>query len=1178
MTKALLKDLLREIWRSKSRFLAIMAIVAIGSGFFAGVKSSCPDMKMTAKAYYEDYNLADFHVMSNYGLDDDDIKAIRKAVNVRGITGGYSVDAMVKSDNDNIVLKVISYDISNPDTVDNINRPLLVDGRLPRSTGECVVVESKLASTDLEIGTKLNLYLEKDDISESLNTTEFKVVGTINLPSYVGFQYGNTTIGDGEIDSYILVPEEDFAYEVYTDVYFTLEETEGLDPFEQEYTDIIEENAKLLEENKELSYGRYNSIVADAEAELANARQELADGEAEANKELEAAKKELDDAKATLDDSRQKLDEGWEEYYEGVETLESEIADAKSQVEEGKTALQEAESQYNSGLEEYNEGYNEFLTQEASALTTLQEYEAQLAEIEPQVQDGRKQIDEAYETIDKFDETINKYATVTITEEEIPAEELTLMDSIDGYIGEMIPDIPEMPDLSELENLPIPVTVKGLFVLYVTTEDITEKQLCSLALNIISSEARSKIVENEVEVLKGEMGVMQLKSGIQEGYDELEDARKELEAAKEKLDSAKQEIDDGYAEIEANEALIAQNEEQGKALLESSLEELENGEAQYEEGLLQYEDGLYEYEKSSDDVEDELNEAREKIKDAEREVRNLSEPEWYVFDRTSNPGYSTYKEDAEKVDAIAAVFPFFFVLVAALVCSTTMTRMVEEQRTQMGTLKALGYSNKSIALKYLLYAISASVVGSIIGLSIGFKLFPWVIINAYKIMYSMPEPMMPFRWDYAGWCTLAGILCTGLSAYFVCRKELKTVPAQLMRPKAPKQGKKILLERVGFLWKHLSFSRKVTARNIFRYKSRTLMTTIGVAGCCALILTGFGLNYAITSIVDRQFEEIFLYDITVAVGENSSIDSVKEYVDEKGEVLDSMALMSKTVDVKKSDGILSVSLVVPKDASNIDEFITLRTMDDKTPLELNNDGVIINQKLSKILGLGTGDTMEIQNSNGSTTNVAISGVTENYAMNYIYMTPELYDELYYDTPEYNMIYANISEDASTETLSRELLDNEDVLGVAYSSDIMGRFIDTIGSLKSIVIVIIVSAGLLAFIVMYNLMNINVNERKRELATIKVLGFFDREVSAYIYRENNVSVFFGIVLGLIGGIFLERFVVSVAEVDAVMFISDMAWWCFVLSAVITAFFAVVVTIVVHFSLKKIDMVESLKAIE
>lgn len=1178
LTKALIKDLLREIWRSKSRFLAILAIVAIGTGFFAGVKSSCPDMKMTAKAYYEDYNLADFHVMSNYGLDDEDIKAIRKAVNVRGITGGYSVDAMVNSSDDNIILKVISFDVSNPDTVDNINRPMLVEGRLPRSTGECVVVESKLASTALEIGTKIQLYLEDDDISESLNTTEFKVVGTINLPSYVGFQYGNTTIGDGEIDSYILVPEEDFAYDVYTDVYFTLEETEGLDPFQQEYTDIIEENAELLEENKELSYGRYDAIVEEANEELEKARQELADGESEANKQLEDAKKELDDAKTTLDESRQKLDDGWDEYYDGVAELNTQIADAKRQVEEGKIALKDAEVQYNSGLAEYNSGYNEFLKQEADALETLHEYEAQLSEIEPQIQAGRAQIDEAYAMLDEFDDAISKYAALTVTEEEIPADEIAVMDTLDSFIDEMLPEIPNMPDLSELEDLPVPLTVKGLFVLYATTDNVSEKQLCMIALNIISSEARSKVVENEVSVLKGEMAVMQLKSGIEDGYDQLDDARQELEDAKDKLDSAKREIDDGYKEIESNEALIAQNEKQGKSLLDASLEELKEGEKQYAEGLIQYEDGLKEYESNAEDVEDELNDAREKIKDAEREVIELSQPEWYVFDRSSNPGYSTYKEDAEKVDAIAAVFPFFFVLVAALVCSTTMTRMVEEQRTQMGTLKALGYNNKSIVLKYLLYAISASVVGSIIGLCVGFKLFPWVIINAYKIMYSMPDPMMPFRWDYAGWCTLVGVLCTGLSAYFVCRKELKTVPAQLMRPKAPKQGKKILLERVGFLWNRLSFSRKVTARNIFRYKSRTLMTTIGVAGCCALILTGFGLNYAITSIVDRQFEDIFIYDITVAVSEGNNIDKVKEYVDSEDGVLDSMALMSKTVDVKKPDGIISVSLIVPKDISNIGDFITLRTMDEKTPLQLSNDGVIINQKLSKILGLGDGDTMTIQNSSGSSTDVKISGVTENYAMNYIYMTPELYDELYHDTPQYNMIYANISDDMSTETLSRELLDNENILGVAYSSDIMGRFIDTIGSLKSIVLVIIISAGLLAFIVMYNLMNINVNERKRELATIKVLGFYDREVSAYIYRENNVSVFLGIVFGLIGGIFLERFVVNVAEVDAVMFISDMAWWCFVVSALITALFAVIVTVVVHFSLKKIDMVESLKAIE
>lgn len=1180
MKKALVKDLFREIWRTKSRFLAILAIVAIGCGFFAGVKSSCPDMKLTAATYYEEYNLADFHIMSNYGLDDTDIEAIKETVNVRGISGGYSADVMVKSDDkNNLVLKAISYDLENPDTADNMNRPLLIEGRLPEKSGECVVEQSKLANGKLAIGSKIQLYLEKDDISESLKVTEYEIVGTINTPSYVGFQYGTTTVGDGEIDTYILIPEEDFAFDVYTDVYLTLQETEGLDPFEDEYGQIIEENTALLENNDKLTYNRYNDIVAEAQEELDDAKQELADGEAEAEEklndgwqELEDARIQLEDAKTRIDDARQELDDGWSEYYSGIETLNTEIANGRQQIEDAKAQLYSAEAEYNSGLEQYNQGLAEFQEKEAAALEELSGYEAQLAEIEPVVTAGRQELDSFKSLLSNYNSIIEKYSAITVTEEEILPDEIAVMDQIDAFIAEMMPGVP--------------ISIKNFFVSYATAP-AEEKQQYSSILSIVSSEGQKQIDEKEPQVIEGEEAVAQLKAGIEAGYSQLEAGRQELQNSKNQLDSAKQQIDDGYNEIYYNETLLNQKEAEGKQELENALAKLYSGEAdydagvvEYEDGLAEYQDGVEEYEQSKIDVEEELQEGRDKIADAEKELKDLETPEWYVFDRNDNPGYSTYEADAEKVDAIAAVFPFFFVLVAALVCSTTMTRMVEEQRTQMGTLKALGYNNRSIVSKYLIYAISASIVGSIIGLCIGFKLFPWVIINAYKIMYSMPDPMMPFRWDYAGWCTLVGILCTGLSAYFVCRKELKTVPAQLMRPKAPKVGKKIMLERVGFVWNKLSFLHKVTARNIFRYKARSLMTTIGIAGCCALILTGFGLNYAISSIVDRQFEDIFKYDVTIAISENTeNLEELQDYINSNRYINSSETLMVKTVDAEKNgETISSVSMSVLQNPEVVDDYITLRTMDDHTPLELTDDGVIISRKMSNVLKAKAGDSFSVVNSDGSKTELTVTGVTENYALNYIYMTPTLYREVYGEEPSYNMIYANIPDGVETSDLSTELLDDSDILGIAYSSDTMGRFVDTIGSLKSIVIVLIVSAGLLAFIVMYNLVNINVNERKRELATIKVLGFYDREVSSYIYRENNVAVLFGIILGLILGIFLEKFVVSVAEVDAVMFISDMAWWCYAVSALITAIFALIVTIVVHFSLKKIDMVESLKAIE
>lgn len=627
-----------------------------------------------------------------------------------------------------------------------------------------------------------------------------------------------------------------------------------------------------------------------------------------------------------------------------------------------------------------------------------------------------------------------------------------------------------------------------------------------------------------------------------------------------------------YSEL----AQTAQEEiDKGKVELENARQEAENLLA----GMLLISGGVEtpEYLQAKALAEEQLAAGEAEIAEAEKQLEQL-ECKWYVQTRSNNPGYSGYQDDAEKVDAIAKVFPIFFVLIAALVCLTTMTRMVEEERSQIGTMKALGYGKSAVTVKYLAYAVLASLLGSAVGLAVGFQLFPRVIIGAYTILYSMPKPITPFRWDYAAACTAAAVLCTGVSAYAACRRSMHTRPAQLMRPRAPKNGKRVFLERIGFIWSRLSFTYKVTVRNILRYKKRGIMTVIGIAGCTALLLTGFGLRYAVTAIAPKQYGEIFVYDAAAALNEEAEDYSALEHtLRDDPEISEHLFVMSRTLDAGGNGEVKSMSLYVPDRPENLEKYISLHEPNGKK-LALTNDGVIMTEKLANMLGVKEGGTVTVYRADGKEISLNVTGIAENYAMHFIYISPELYQSCFGEAAEFNMLLLNTAEGCDHESLSQRLLAGGDILGISYTSEGAASFMDTMKSLDSIVWVLILSAGALAFIVMYNLVNINVNERLRELATIKVLGFYNKEVSAYIYRENNIAAFFGMMFGLVFGIFLERFVIATAEVEAVMFASDISAECFLFAALLTAFFTVVVNISLHFRLKKINMVEALKSVE
>ncbi len=1055
MKNMLILNTLRSVKNTKSRFIAIMAIIAIGCGFFAGVKSAGPDMKLSAADYLDKQGLADFHIMSELGLDDEDVSAAEALGISDEIYAGYSADIMLggKDENEKIV-KLYSYDRDS-----GINKPYVTDGRLPENSGE-IFLDERL-SDNIKIGDTVKIETgDGEELSDIVGRSEYTVVGKGISPVYVSFDRGSTTIGNGVISGWALIPETDFTYEVYTDMYISLSEADGVDPYSSEYEDIISRNTNILEAfaDKQIEH-RKGVITDEAYEEINDAKAELEDG----RKELADAEQELADGKKEIADNEQKIEDGKKE----IADAEAEIADAKEQLADGET--------------EYN--------------------------------DGLRAKDDLNAVIEQLGEVVSKYETNA-------AESAAVVDEL----------------VNELD--------KGDFF---SVDETLQQLLTGYMMIPAAYDDGTKAMSKQ--------GLEQYISGLKNNVSEVE---ADLASARAELDNAKQEIADGEAEIEKSKQEISDAEKE----IADAKQEIADGE------------------KEVTDAKQEIADGEKEIADAEKELHDeIDDAKWYVFDRDYNPSYSNYALDCDRVDAIANVFPIFFILVAALVCCTTMTRMVEEQRIQIGTLKALGYSRFSIISQYVLYALAASIPGGFIGLLIGFNTLPPIIFKCYQAMYSQPYVIVPFRWDYAIGCVLTACLCTGVSALFASRQELVSCPAQLMRPKPPKNGKRIFLERISFIWKRLKFTTKVTFRNLFRYKARLFMTVVGIAGCTALLLTGYGLQYAITSIVDKQYGDIFKYDAIIALDKNAddaAYASVTGDMDSTGIVSDKMFVMQETVDISsEASDKYEAYLLVPENKDDLSCFIDLHERRSRDGITLSDDGVIIGEKIARLLGVTVGDSVYFNEGYPLT----VTGICENYTFNYVYMTDETYAKAGFDDSlRSNMLLIKMTDTSKEDELSSAIIKNDTVLAVSYSSKGGDKFRDLVSSLSMIIVVIIVAAGALAFVVLFNLSNININERIRELATIKVLGFYDGEVAAYVYRENIVLTFMGTLAGLGLGIWLEKFVIKTAEVDSVMFSSEIPLYCFAEAALLTLLFALLVNVTLYFRLKKIDMATSLKAIE
>lgn len=1063
---ALKKDSLRDIKKSLGRFLSITAIIALGVAFFTGIKISPQVMKGTADKYYDDYNLMDIRIVSTLGLTEDDVEEIGRIEGIEEVFETYTMDVLAEYKEKEVVLRI--HGLPNSNGINNIK---LVEGRFPENPQECVIEKGKNDSFIVPIGSTISLQSGKDeDLSDNLKNTEYKVVGMVQTPYYLSFEKGSSNIGNGQVKSFIMIPQENFKLKAYTDIYATVKDVKNLNSYNDEYFQIVDVvTDKLKDLAKEREVIRYEEIIGEA-------REELEKGKKEYFIEKEDAEKKLADA---LKD----IEEGKEEIAKGEKELVKEESDFLKTIKEGKEKLAKGESDLIKGEEEYSLG-----------LATFEANKKLAAE-------GFKQ-----------------------AEEEIKKGEAGIL-QIESSISQ----------INQVLNNPL-----------------------------LPNEEKEKL-NIELQSLTTILG--ETKESVESGKRQLEIKRHELAKAEEELTKTKELLQTSRKNLEEEKEKLIRGEKKGLQELKKAKEDLEKAKADVLEGEK-------EYLESKAKAEKELKEAWEKIEDGEREIEDIEKGKWYVLDRNSHYSYVDYGGAADRIDALSKVFPVFFALVAVLVCLTTMTRMVDEQRINIGTLKALGYGKGAIASKYIFYAFSATLLGCIIGVAIGFTVFPTIIFNAYGIMYLLPPVVLRFNTFLALSTSLVAIGLTTMTAYIACNNELRETTAALLRPKAPKAGKRILLERIPIIWNRFNFSGKVTIRNIFRYKRRFFMTVFGIAGCTALILTAYGIKDSIRTVVDTQFGELFTYDVIVGLNskgvEHLQDDRILEYSlihKESGKII---------VDSISKD----INIIVPKDTEEIDEFIHLKNRKNDKSLQIPDEGVIITEQVSRSLGVKVGDEIIFTNSEDDENMVKVYGITENYLFNYIYLSQDYYEKIFPRDVEFNEALGVIQEKTEEfqDKLSKDLIKIEGISNISFNTSIKEDFEDTIRSLNYVVFIMILSAGALAFVVLYNLTNVNISERIREIATIKVLGFYDNEVSTYIYRENTVLTIIGTMVGLVIGIFLHRYIMTTVEMDNLMFGLKLDLKSYIISVILTLGFAIFVNFAMYYKLKNVEMVESLKSID
>lgn len=1074
---AMRKNLRQSIFQSFGRYIAIVAIIALGAGLFTGLLLSKADMVATGQVFTDEQNMFDLRLVCNYGWTQEYVDQFAQMEDVKDAEGLIYLDLIARTGEnaDDAVYRFYSL----PETV---NQVALRGGRMPQAENECLA--DGFRGGDNVLGKTVTISDNNDEDSlDAVRYKTFTIVGYVASPLYMDMNRGTTTVGSGSLTNYYYIPAQAFDVDYYTEINITI--PGDYDIYTEKYNDALDAAADAIEpEAEQLSQARFQDIKNEAEEEYNDGYQEYLDGvkefeegKAEAEQELADAYQELSDGEQELKDNRKKL------------------VDAGNQIEEGREQIEVARGQITAGKEELA---------------------SKKAEAEPQIAAAKQQLDEQYAQLEPA------YQQAAAAK---PVLESTIRE-LNAQIEAIDPDDPA-------QSAALPVLQQAL------------------------SEAQGQLE-----------GVQQVISGmdaIQAGYQALEAQKQQLADAEAQLAAAEQEmwrnetkLDDAYDQLMVSWGLFHEGEQ-----------ELADGWKEYEEAKLEAEQEIA-------DAESELADARQELAEARADIDAMDAPELYILDRSSNVGYYNLDSNSDIVAGVSRVLPVFFLLVASLVCITTMTRMIDEERTQIGILKALGYSNAAIISKYLVYSGSGALLGCGIGIWAGSVIFPQIIWDAYCIMlYIQPRVVLTVDWPLCIAVVLVYTAVLLFVTWYCCRKVLQEEPAELIRPMAPEAGKKVLLEYLPF-WHKISFLNKVTIRNIFRYRQRLAMMLVGIGGCTALLLTGFGLRDSIVNVADYQFEDVTLYDMEVYFRDGVTEEDKQDFEDTVEDMAeDTMFYHQSSVELDYDNQVKEIYMIAAEE--QLQSFLDLHSGSEAIPMPGRN-AVVLSIGVAEAMGIDVGDTVILRDAELRQLELTVSGIYDNYVYNYAIVAPETVEERWGQTPEQQMAFVKVREGQDVHILGAQISDLSNVMNVSISADLADMVKNMMDALDLVVILIVFCAGLLAVTVLYNLTNININERIREIATIKVLGFNAGETAAYVFKENMTLTVAGSLLGLALGKLLLIFVMSQIKIDMVWFKAIAEPMSYVWSLALTLLSAIAVDFIFFFKLEKINMAEALKSVE
>ena len=1282
---AFAKGVLRSIRGSLGRFLAIMGIVALGCGFYAGLQMCGPNMRLAADRYYDETQLWDLRVVSTLGFKDADVKRIASTEGVSAAVASHTVDVMARLGNEQVAVRISSLGSKTATTLTAadaggrpgggpvVNRLILREGRWPTSAEECVVSADVSGAS---VNDRVEVLSGGADHDRGLRVRKLVVVGTVSSSNYVYTgNLGSTSLASGKIEQCLFVTDDAFGEDTpYTDVYLKVSGADGLQSSSDAYEEKVSEvKGRMEARSGDLSRARQADLKAQAQVTLNEKVKEYQRKRDESYGRLADAKDQLDDAEQRIADGQGKLDEGQREYDEGLATYrgkradaERRLSDAQARIDSGRGELDAQRDRLAAGERAWRQGYDQLSSQLASAgvtapsaqgyvdeldarLTQAEAAKAQLASLQGQLAQAREATGEANRR--RVNEGINELRPKISELEDKRERAQGALDVLRGRRGEAQAQLNDLdarirdtqanidrleaerdklgPAFSQEQAQSLAAAKAALGKLKdgrlsaqadlskldaaVGEAEATVKTIDEGLATARSSLAR--LQEAQEQIQEAEQGIPQLEAGIgqiqgrlpsdddiaaltsaRDSARRLADTREVLDEGASQLSSAQKRLDASQAELRRQRKDAAHQLASAKGRLEAAAGELRRSRDQLAEARVQHDEGLASYTDSKAEVDKRFSKAWQEIQDAQRSIDEIALPDVYTLDRSQSESAATYQADTKRMDNIANVFPLMFFLVAALVALTTMTRMVDDERVQIGTYKALGYGKARIAGRYLLYALVAAGVGATLGVIVLSQLLPYIIMSAYSIIYAVPplDLPLPVDWGVALSAAGLGVGVTLLTTWVTVYSSLREPPATLMLPRAPKAGRRILLEHVTPIWRRLSFSWKVTARNLFRYKRRLLMTVIGISGCASLLLVGFGLHDSIWDIIDLQYGPIIHYDTTVGLSDASTeldVSAVTDYLGSAGGASDIVRVQRESMQATGTGPSTSatskthVTVIVPQDSLQVQEAVTFRDRTTDAAVAFDDDAVLVTEKLASLYGIRAGDQLmlfdqdDAGNAIGTGHALTVTGVTENYVANLVYVGRGAWRSVSPVTPVFSTIFCNVPDAGDVRaTVSARLHDMTGVSTVTFSDEVINQYRHVLSVVDMVVVVLIVSAAALAFIVLYNLTNINVEERLREIAALKVLGFTKREVYAYIFREIILLALMGDVAGMLLGIWLERFVITTAEVDYVMFGRSIHALSFVYAFALTLVFSALVMLVMRRKLDRVDMVESLKSVD